>query len=114
MTFLPMTFLLWLIHLKNVFVGNHDPLYGIDIIPYSINQTLKLLNQMEMDRDNVITIVQHRDLNVVPYLNLSIITFLLQNLYTTCLTHELIDTNLPFGFVCLKKLIRKTRGIYNT
>jgi len=73
-----------------VFVENHGLLYGIDIVPYSINQTLKLLNQMQMDRPNAITIVQHRDLNVVPYLNKSIIKFLLQILYTTCLAHELI------------------------
>jgi hypothetical protein len=39
---------------------------------------------------------------------------LLQNLYRSCLTHELIEAHLPFGFVCLNKLIRKTRGIYNT
>jgi hypothetical protein len=71
-----MTFLLWLIHLKNVFVGNHDSLYGIYIVPYSINQTLKLLNQMPMDRANDITIVQHRGLNVVPYQNMSIIKLL--------------------------------------
>jgi len=30
-----MTLLLWLIHLKNVFVENHVLLYGIDIVPYS-------------------------------------------------------------------------------
>ena len=85
-----MTFLLWLIHLKNVFVENHGLLYGIDIVPYSINQTLKLLSQMQMDSANVITIVQHRGLNVLPYLSMSLIKFLLQILYTTCLTHELI------------------------
>ena len=56
-------------------VENHGLLYGIDIVPYSINQTLKLLNQMQMDRPNAITIVQHRDLNVVPYQNMSIIKF---------------------------------------
>jgi hypothetical protein len=95
-----------------VLVDNHGLLYGIDIVPYSINQTLKLMNQMSMDRDNAITIVQHRGLNVVPYQNIPIITFLLQILYTTCLTHVPIEANLPFVFVCLNKLIRKTRGIY--
>ena len=99
---------------SNVFVEHHGLLYGIDIVPYSINQILKLLNQMQMDRANAISIVQHRDLNVVPYLNMSSIEFLLQIIYTTCLTHELIQTNLPFGFVCLIKLSRKNRGIYNT
>ena len=110
MTFFLMTFLLWFIYLKNLLVGKHDPFYGIDIVPYSINQTLKLLMQMLMDRDNAITIVQHRGLNVVPYENIPIITFLLQILYTTCLTHVPIEANLPFVFVCLNKLIRKTRG----
>jgi len=32
----------------------------------------------------------------------------------SCLTHELIETNRLSGFVCLNKLIRKNRGIYNT
>ena len=81
-----MTFLLWFIYLKNLLVGKHDPFYGIDIVPYSINQTLQLLNQMQMDKDNDITIVQHRGLNVVPYQNIPIIKFLLQIIYATYLT----------------------------
>jgi hypothetical protein len=38
MNFFPMTFLLWLIHLKNLLVGKHGLLYGIDIVPYSITR----------------------------------------------------------------------------
>ena len=62
----------------------------------------------------VYTMVHHAGLIVIPQLKMSIISFLLQSiLYTTCLTHKLIYRNSFFGFVCLNKLIRKTRDIYN-
>jgi hypothetical protein len=40
--------------------------------------------------------------------------FMLQNIYTMDLTHELIETNSSFGLVGSIKLIRKIHGIYNT
>jgi hypothetical protein len=42
MTFFPLMFFFLIIQLKNVFVGNHGLLSGIDIVPYSINHALKL------------------------------------------------------------------------
>ena len=54
-----------LFSLKNVFVENHGLLFRIDIVPYSINQPLKLcLIQILMD--GTYTMVQYVGLNVVP------------------------------------------------
>ena len=36
------------------------------------------------------TMIEHVGLNVVPWLNMSVISFLLQNLHAMCLTHKFI------------------------
>jgi hypothetical protein len=49
-----------------VFVENHGILFGIDIVQYSVNLSLKLcLIQMHVGR--AYTIVELAGLNVVPY-----------------------------------------------
>ena len=54
--------------------------------------------------------VQHAGLNVS---QMSIISVTKQNIYTTCLAHELKKKNTSsFGFIYLNKLIRKNHGIY--
>ena len=60
------------IQLKKVFVENHGLLSGNNIVPYLINQQLKLCWIQMQKMGGTYTIVQHHaGLNVVLYLKLS-------------------------------------------